>query len=751
MMLRDAPAFVHARYEPGPELGRGAQGVVLRVRDREAPRRSLVAKLWLDGAFREQALLGEFALLARARIGGLVRAHDLGRCARSGAPFLIEDFIDGPDAQAYVASAPAAERSARLHHLLTDLAGTLALLHDAGFAHGDLKPAHVRMIERTNEHDGEAHPVLLDLGAAVGRARDPSGQTAISGMTAAFAAPEQRSGALASPLADLYSLGALAWAVATGAPPPRGARPPLRDRAPWVPPSIARAIDALLREHPRDRPPDARALLRELGAARKIERLAPGHPPPPIGRERELRMLLAPGRAAVRYLVGPSGMGKSHLAQELCTRALLEGRSARLLRFPLDGGEPIARLVAFLRGQGFALPFSEAAGEGPLLLVLDELDRAPAELAAALEAYRCRGAGSGVEIVATARSAPFGAEAIALGPLDDASFEALCRALSLDDPARIAEQRIASGSNPGWLVAALGRVPLTRDTAMERLGGLSPGASALLGAIALGGGELPDALCRRFVLDRDPSSTVDRTVDDLLGELGAAALLDRRASPSGLWHALGAPALAADLAAALGSTAIADRLGRALLADPSPPVPALLALALASPPPAARRALLARAEARARSEGLRAREIEALQALAADPDGRTPARLARLERLCRDAGVSALHPQVLDWLDEAAAAHPEIRPLALRRRAEARARAGTPRARRRSPPRPGAPPPRSAIRWARRSRSARPASPPSTARPTSRPIARSARRGPGSRRSAAATPRSSAASTTTSA
>src|SRR4051812_34656562 len=94
-----APArFSHPRYAAGEELGRGAQGVVVRAVDREAPARPLVAKIWRGGAFREQALLGEFALLARTNIPGLVRAHDLARCARTGAPFLIEDFIDGPDA-----------------------------------------------------------------------------------------------------------------------------------------------------------------------------------------------------------------------------------------------------------------------------------------------------------------------------------------------------------------------------------------------------------------------------------------------------------------------------------------------------------------------------------------------------------------------------------------------------------------------------------------------------------------------------
>src|SRR3954463_3220119 len=103
---RAAPAaFEHPRYEAGEELGRGAQGVVVRVVDREAPTRLLVAKVWRGGAFREQALLGEYALLSRARIQGLVRAHDLARCASTGAPLLVEDFVDGPEGVAWVNAA----------------------------------------------------------------------------------------------------------------------------------------------------------------------------------------------------------------------------------------------------------------------------------------------------------------------------------------------------------------------------------------------------------------------------------------------------------------------------------------------------------------------------------------------------------------------------------------------------------------------------------------------------------------------
>jgi transcriptional regulator with AAA-type ATPase domain len=654
-------AFEHARYEAGDELGRGAQGVVVRVVDREVPGRGLVAKVWRGDAFRAQALLGEYALLSRARIPGLVRAHDLARCARTGAVFLVEDFVDGPEAAAWVDEAATTARAGRLMAIVTGVAATLALLHDAGFSHGDLKPVHVRVVGE----GAAARPVLLDLGAAVGRARDP---LAAHAFTPAFAAPEVRAGGVPTALADLYGLGALAWGIATGKPPfaAGNSAKRLREIAAWVPPSAADLIASLLAEHPRDRPVDARAVLLSAGVAQRATGLAVGRPPAPIGRDRELAALLAPSPSAVRYVVGPSGVGKSHLVRELLTRALLQGRGARLLRLPGESAPILARLTAFLRDRDLALPFAEA-GTGPLLLVLDDLHLAPAELFAAVDAYRCRGLQRGVTIVATATSAPDGADAMTLGPLDDPGFDALCRALAIDEDVKIAEARAASGKMPGWIVAAEAGVPLTREAVLDRVRGLPAEATALLGAVAQAGGEVDPAYCARIT---------GESWEIRVAELLAASLVARRADPEAVRYGLVAPALARDLAAALVDFDLADRVGEALLADPGSAASALLAAAGAEAPPSRREDLLARAADRARVEESRSLEIEALFALLAEPRARTRDRLRRLERLARDGGTAAMHPQVLGWLDEAATTDRALLPLALRRHAEQQARKG---------------------------------------------------------------------------
>src|SRR5258705_13034288 len=128
----------HSRYAQGATLGQGAQGIVVRVIDSEAPHRALVAKVWRPGAFDAAALAGEFGLLRRLDIRGLARAHDLGRDEATGAPFLVEDFVEGVEATEFVAGEPLV-KAARVRHLLLELAAILGALHPAAFAHGGIK------------------------------------------------------------------------------------------------------------------------------------------------------------------------------------------------------------------------------------------------------------------------------------------------------------------------------------------------------------------------------------------------------------------------------------------------------------------------------------------------------------------------------------------------------------------------------------------------------------------------------------
>src|SRR5687768_5921275 len=154
--------------------------MVLRVQDREAPERALVAKVWLQTRVAQSAIEAEFCLLRRLDVPGLARAHDFGRDQRTQAPFFVEDFIAGETAREFVA-AGADDRAERLFRILAEVATTLAALHEAAFVHGDLKPEHVRVT-------APGRVYLLDLGAAVASTQASSDAPPI--LTPAFAAPE---------------------------------------------------------------------------------------------------------------------------------------------------------------------------------------------------------------------------------------------------------------------------------------------------------------------------------------------------------------------------------------------------------------------------------------------------------------------------------------------------------------------------------------------------------------------------------
>jgi DNA-binding NtrC family response regulator/tetratricopeptide (TPR) repeat protein len=607
----------HPRYEPGEILGRGAQGTVLRVVDREDRSRALVAKVWSSSSMQPDALATEFAILSRLHVRGLVRAHDWSRDEATGAPFFVEDFALGPDACEHVREARTPdERARRATNVLADLATTLGGLHAAGFVHGDIKPMHARVTT--------AGTKLLDLGCAVAHGTRPRG------MTERYAAPELAHGA-ASARSDLYALGALALELGP------------------IPPSLRAVAEALHAADPDARPASAYDVLAMLGRSANVRA---GARPPPIGREDALAFVLARDGARVRYVTGPAGTGKSHLLEEARLAALFDGRSARLV----DAAQ-IAAFIAFLRGDESAWPFASSPRE-PTLLLVDDVDRAPAELRSALVAFACRPLDAPLAVIASAREAPPHASVMALGALEGPAFDALCRAVGVQD---VAAMRAASEGIPGIVVAASGRVPLSRDAVLARVRSLDEHASILFAAVALVGGVAPRELARAL-LDDDAESA--------LGHLITAGLVTRL--PDSL--ALFARSLAADVASALGSCARVDRVVDACLSLSSISPSALLSLARAPYPPTRRAALLERAAERARSVDARSDETDALRELAQDPKHRDQKTLFRLERLLRDAGRSADHAEVIAWLSDVPSDGAAV--LATRRRAESAARAG---------------------------------------------------------------------------
>lgn len=101
---------------------------------------------------------------------------------------------------------------ARLLALLQPLLDGLALVHEAGYLHRDIKPDNIYV----RKDDGSF--VLLDFGAA----RQSAGTQALADVvTPGYAPPEQFAGSAQGPWTDLYALAAtLYWMIGGAKPPP---------------------------------------------------------------------------------------------------------------------------------------------------------------------------------------------------------------------------------------------------------------------------------------------------------------------------------------------------------------------------------------------------------------------------------------------------------------------------------------------------------------------------------------------------
>ena len=184
--------------------------------------------------------------------------------------------------------------------------------------------------------------------------------------------------------------------------------------------------EAILRQDPSL---DAEAVADEL--PRELDTTAS---PPLIGREDELRRLrarrqrAAAGEGALVTLVGAYGMGKTRLAAELAADAHREGAT---ILYAAGTGAPEATLAVLARTRDT---------RRPALVVVDDADRAPAEVRAALR--RLGSAldrapvlvlATGLQAAALARLEP--RDTIVLEPLDAAAVRTIAGLYAADGAA----------------------------------------------------------------------------------------------------------------------------------------------------------------------------------------------------------------------------------------------------------------------------------------------------------------------------
>lgn len=329
------PPGLGARFRIRECLGRGSMGVVYAALDEELGHE--VALKTLDNVSAEGffQLKQEFRIVRGIDHRNLVRLYELFTSPEGG--WFTMELVRGEDLLRCAGWTGGAgplppERLRRIGDLFLQLTSGIEALHDSGKLHRDIKPSNI-LVER----DGRL--VILDFGLATHREPGPFDVGDEVAGSPAYMAPEALWGAAPRPAVDWYSVGVVLFEVLTGASPFAEARldfvrtkgrplaTPPGARVPGIPETLDALVSALMHPDPARRPGAAEirgALARSTGA---------GAPPsvtsarphaartPFVGRHAEIDKLAAlhrsacSGAAAVAYVSGPSGIGKSELAR----------------------------------------------------------------------------------------------------------------------------------------------------------------------------------------------------------------------------------------------------------------------------------------------------------------------------------------------------------------------------------------------------------------------------------------------------
>lgn len=524
------------RYELGAELARGGMGVIHLARDVLALR-DVAYKRLLRGDpashARSVALFQrEYDTLARLPHPNIVEVYDYGFDA--DGPYYTMELLSGQDI-AKLAPLPVRE----VCRLVRDVASALALLHTRKLIHRDVSPGNVRLT-------GDGRAKLIDFGAltSFGRARELVGTPAfIAPECLSDAALDQRVdlyalGALAYWMLtrqravrarDLDDLVA-AWASPVARP---------SELVSDVPPELDELVLSLLSHEPLARPASAAYVIDRLTAIAELSpeveerRVAYSYfaHPSLIGRDSTLLAVDAMLQSALRghgctiAIEAPSGCGRTALLQHVETQAQLAGatvlrvdgggqvgpfslaqqlargtqwshaappRESQLSARPEEsaaGPEPLVRSMADAADRherllsGILASLTSASDRGPLVILVDDVQRADVESVSVLVALSEQVATRPLCLLTTALVAAHtsseahdklraGSARFDLAPLDEASTLGLAQGLFGDVP-NVASVGVFlhghTGGNPAQCMD-LARLLLQRNIVRYTLG-----------------------------------------------------------------------------------------------------------------------------------------------------------------------------------------------------------------------------------------------------------------------------------------
>ncbi|MEQ9411742.1 MAG: protein kinase [Fuerstiella sp.] len=208
-----------AGYEICGVIGSGGMGIVLKGFDlalnRYAAIKVLAPHYASSGAAR-QRFAREAQAAAAVVHDNVIAIHGVSEC--NGLPYLVMPYVKGVSLQKRIDRNGPLTTSEMLRIAMQTARG-LAAAHDQGLVHRDIKPANILLPENVER------VMITDFGLA--RAADDASLTrsgVIAG-TPQYMSPEQARGEGIDHRSDLFSLGSVMYAMATGHPPFRAETP----------------------------------------------------------------------------------------------------------------------------------------------------------------------------------------------------------------------------------------------------------------------------------------------------------------------------------------------------------------------------------------------------------------------------------------------------------------------------------------------------------------------------------------------
>jgi tetratricopeptide (TPR) repeat protein len=262
---------INARYKLVKKIGQGGMGAVFRARDDELGED--VAIKFLAAGMVDEEILGRFrqevSLSRQFSHPNVIRMYDIGTWGEN--KFMTMEVLEGQDLGSIVRPGPLPIDKGLA--LLIQAANALAVVHEHGVVHRDVKPDNFFLTK-----DGVLK--VMDFGIAKRQATNTGLTRAnVTAGTPQYLAPEQASNfGGVTHLADIYALGCIAYKIFTGNVPFDGedvmpilvahmTTPPVPPSQlnPGIPAELERVILQLLAKKPEQRVQSCRDVAALLG------------------------------------------------------------------------------------------------------------------------------------------------------------------------------------------------------------------------------------------------------------------------------------------------------------------------------------------------------------------------------------------------------------------------------------------------------------------------------------------------------